>query len=70
MPQHISTKPVVPKDSPRVECIWKKFQHDHSYTWPPHHGFRESSNCTWITKIDALMTIPAAIEAMEALKLD
>ncbi|KAG0691558.1 hypothetical protein DFH29DRAFT_884171 [Suillus ampliporus] len=56
MPQRISAKPVqlhvVPKDS---------------YTWPPRRGFRESSNCTRITQIEALMTIPAAIEA---LKLD
>jgi hypothetical protein len=71
MPQRISAKPimlhVMPKDSPRVKCMQKKFQDDHGYTWPPHRGFRESSNCTWITQIDMLMTLPAAVEA---LKLD
>jgi hypothetical protein len=45
--------------------MWKKFQDDHGYTWPPCHGFRESSNCTWITQIDALMTLPAAVEAQQ-----
>ncbi|KAG2119487.1 uncharacterized protein F5147DRAFT_647441 [Suillus discolor] len=71
MPQCISTKPVqlhvIPKNSPSIVHIRKKFEDENDYTWPPRRGFRESSNCTWITQIDALMTIPAAIEA---LKLD
>jgi hypothetical protein len=54
-------------DSPRVDHIWKKFQDDHSYTWPPCRGFKKSSNCTKMTQVDALMTLPAAVEA---LKLD
>ncbi|KAG2122548.1 hypothetical protein BD769DRAFT_1389630 [Suillus cothurnatus] len=71
MPHHISAKPVqlhiIPRDSPRVNRIQKKFQDDHDYMWPPHCGYKKSSNCTKMTQVDVLMTIPAAIEA---LKLD
>ncbi|KAG2099273.1 uncharacterized protein F5147DRAFT_655871 [Suillus discolor] len=71
MAQCISAKPVVlhviPKDPPSIVHIQQKFEKEHDYMWPPHRGFRESSNRTWITQIDALMTLPAAVEA---LKLD
>ncbi|KAG1828030.1 hypothetical protein EV424DRAFT_1537034 [Suillus variegatus] len=71
MPQRISAKPVVlhviPTDPPSIVHIRKKFQDEHDYTWPPRRGFRESSTTTRITQIDALMTLPAAVEA---LKLD
>ncbi|KAG1744745.1 hypothetical protein EDB19DRAFT_1906464 [Suillus lakei] len=71
MPQRISAKPVmlhvIPKDPPSIVHKQKQVEDDHGYTWPPRRGFRESSTRTWITQIDALMTLPAAVEA---LKLD
>ncbi|KAG2357879.1 hypothetical protein BDR07DRAFT_1379795 [Suillus spraguei] len=67
MPQCISVKPValhvIPKNPPSIVRIRKKFQHDQGYTWPPYHRFREGSSRTWITQIDALMTMPAPVEA-------
>ncbi|KAG1797338.1 uncharacterized protein HD556DRAFT_1535112 [Suillus plorans] len=67
----ISAKPVVlhviPTDPPSIVRIQKKFQDEHDYMWPPRRGFRESSTTMRITQIDALMTLPTAVEA---LKLD
>ncbi|KAG2346554.1 hypothetical protein BDR05DRAFT_946072 [Suillus weaverae] len=69
MPQCVSAKPVVlhviPKDPPSIVCMRKTFEDDHGYTWPPCCGFRESSTRTWITQIDALMTLPTAVEALK-----
>ncbi|KAG1782181.1 hypothetical protein EV702DRAFT_1192837 [Suillus placidus] len=68
MPQRINAKPVVlhviPKDSPSIIRMREKFEDDHGYTWPPRRGFRESSNRTQITQVDAFMTLPAAVEAL------
>jgi hypothetical protein len=42
----------------------EKFEDDHGYTWPPRRGFRECSNRTQISQVDAFMTLPAAVEAL------
>ncbi|KAG1775614.1 hypothetical protein EV702DRAFT_1199095 [Suillus placidus] len=68
MPQRINAKPVVlhviPKDSPSIIHMREKFEDDHGYTWPPRRGFRECSNRTQIAQVDAFMTLPAAVEAL------
>ncbi|KAG0692238.1 hypothetical protein DFH29DRAFT_1009026 [Suillus ampliporus] len=68
IPPHISAKPVVlhvvQKDMPTIVRMREKFEDEHSYTWPPRHGFREISARTRITQTEALMALPAAVAAL------